>query len=475
MAVGASRGRLLRQLFTESLLLAAAGATAGLLLATFLSRVLVRLLPLQEGTLPLDLTPDARILAFTSAVAFGASLFFGLFPAWRVLQARPVKLGLRRALVAAQVCLSLVVLAGAGLFVRTLSGLRSVDAGFDRDHVLTFWLDAPRSYTRGQSAELVARALDTLSTMPGVTSASAAVPGPFRAGKASRTVLVHGVPGEQSKSVDIQSVMPTYFTTLGTPLLSGRFLEERDRGRPPAAVLVNEAFVRQHLDGPAVGRRVGLNTEKDGGPYVPIAGVVRSVRHQGLRDVPVPEVYVPMRRDESAAGVSFQLRGGATVEEVRKALHQLDGAVLITDARYLSDRVEDSLSRERLLAVLCEYFAGLALLLAAVGLYGVVAYSVSRRTREIGVRVAIGAHRREILWMVIREALVMTAWGTALGLPAAHLTTRLASGLLYDVKPGDPATLAFAACVLLATGAVAAILPARRAASIEPSEALRYE
>jgi predicted permease len=288
-------------------------------------------------------------------------------------------------------------------------------------------------------------------------------------------VFVHGLPGEESKSVDIQSVTPAYFATLATPLVSGRFLEDHDRGRPPAAVLVNETFVTRYLSGPVLGRRVGLNTDKDGGPYVPIAGVVRSVRHQGLRDAPVPEIYVPMRRDETATGVSFQVRGVESVEEVRRALHELDAAVLITDVRLLRDRVEDSLSRERLLAALCEYFAGLALVLAAVGLYGVIAYSVSRRTREIGIRVAIGAHRREILWMVLREALVMTAWGAAIGLPAAFFASRLASNLLYGVGPGDPATLAFAVCVLLATAAVAAVFPARRAAAIQPNDALRYE
>lgn len=479
LATGATRGRLLRQLFTESLLLAAAGAVCGLLVATGLSRVLVHFLPDAAGTIPLDVRPDGAVLLFTTGAALAAAVLFGLLPAWRSSPDARGKQGLRlrRTLVAAQVALSLVVLAGAALFVETLSGLRSRDAGFERAQVLTFWLDLPRDYSRPQAAGLNRRILDKLSSLPGAVSVSCATPGPFRGGRATGTMLVHGQRGEERKPVDLQVITPGYFTTLGTPLIAGRLLEERDGGPNPAAVLVNEAFVTQHLNGVGVvvGRRIGLDTEKDGGPFVPIAGVVRNVLHQGLREAAIPVVYLPMRLNDGSTGVSFQIRGGPGIETVRRAVREVESEALLVNPRLLSDRVDESLARERLLAALSGFFAVLALLLAAVGLYGVMAYSVSRRTREIGIRVALGARRGEVSWMVVREALLMTACGAAVGLPGAYFAWRLAAGLLYGVKPGDPATMAFAAAMLVGAGIIAALLPARRAAGIEPAAALRCE
>ncbi|MDX2153709.1 MAG: ABC transporter permease [Bryobacteraceae bacterium] len=478
LAIGASRSRLVRQMVTESCLLAVMGAAAGLVLAVVGSEVLVRFLPYQgAGTVGLDVTPDGAVLGFTVAAA-AAAVLFGVFPALRSL--RPVRRGgqgSRRALVAAQVALSIVVVAAALLFSRSLAELRGVDAGFDRDGVFTFALELPAEYTRPQAAAVYERVLERLQRVAGVAAASHAAPGPFREGKGSRTLLVRGERGETPQGVDVQEVTPNYHAVLGAPLLAGRGLQERDRVRPVRSAVVNEAFVRRFLQGlgEPVGRRVGMGREADGGPFFSIVGVVKDIRHQALREAAVPMVYMPARRDEAFNSVPFQVRGTMKPEDVRAAIAEVDGQATMGEQWWLRQWVEDSLSQERLLAAVSGMFAVLALVVAAVGLYGVMAYGVARRTREIGIRMAIGARRGEVVWMVVRDGLAAVGLGVATGLPAAMVASRLAGSLLYGVKPGDAVSLGAAVGLLAGAGAAAAFAPARRAAGIEPREALRHE
>jgi predicted permease len=496
-AIGAGRGRIVRQLLTESLMLSLLGAALGIALAGIGSRLLVALLSTGRTAILLDLRPDARVLLFTSAIAIATGILFGLVPALRATAAGPgpalkadagitprTRSRLLPALVTSQVALSLVLLIGAGLFVRTLRNLQQIDPGFRREGVLLVLLDASRAgYRAGnQGTRLTAvyqELLDRYAGLPGVVSASLSNNTPLSGGIHSQPVSINGQPPTQ-ESVHFNSVSPRFFETLGTPRVLGRDVTEQDGPGAAAVAIVNEAFVRRYLPGvPPMGQQVAM-AEKRAKP-MEIVGVVKDAVSFSLREPPPPTVYVPYLQNPEAIGfVYFEIRAAGSLSQT---------AALVRDdlrARFpqtpvqaqvlpLTEQVDRALIQERLLAALGTCFGALALMLAGVGLYGLLAYTVTRSTSEIGIRMALGALPGEVLWLVLKSALRLVGLGVAVGIPAAWVASRLIAAMLFGLTATDPLTIVGATLMLMLAALLAAFLPARRAIQVDPMVALRHE
>jgi predicted permease len=493
LSIGATRARILQQWLTESFLLAAAGGALGLFLAVWSARLLIAFLPSTDFMLPPDINLDATVLLFATAAVTVAALAFGGLSAWRSLafDAAPAlkdggagsksRLASRRVLIVAQVALSFVLLVGAGLFVHTLAGLRWTDPGFRPDGVLTFWLDVPKSYKAEQTIALQTRLLERLGTIPGVTAASTASMGPFQAGRSTTSMVIFTPEGRQTAYIDDQVVSEQYFESLGATPVKGRLPTHADTASPVRVAVINQSFAAEYFRGrDPIGGRIGLDPSKlDGGPPVEIVGVVPDLRHYGLREQTTPFVYLLDDNKTLSPWRSFivrsQLPPQTIIAVIRRTARDVDPNAAITDARTLDDRVNESLMQERLLATLSSVFGFLAVSLAAVGLYGLMSYVVVQRTSEIGVRIALGATRGNVIRLILRDATLLVIAGLAVGIPAALMTARLASAFLYGVKPHDAWTLVAAASLMIFAGSVAALLPSRRAAATNPITALRYE
>ena len=494
MALGAARSRVARQLVVESLLLAAAGGACALVVAWASCSALVRMISTGDTYLPLNVHPDWRVFAFTAAVSAASGILFGLGPSLRGTRLDPgeaLKEGSRaaggprrldRALVAAQVMLSLLLVTGAGLFTRTLSNLRHEYAGPGVGHILMFSVDARLGgYSKERTPRLYRTIAETLSALPGVESASVSIVRPVVDDAYFLDDRIHAVDGRQLPDAETIPVAwnalgPGYFATVGTPILLGRDFEYRDTGR---AVIVNESLARRAFPGQnPIGHRI------DGAEVI---GMVKDTLYNGVGAKPRPVLYRPLFQSEGGIDfgqwlgvgfVSFEVRyrsGVGEAADVRRALASVDRNLPIFRVKTLLAQADDSLLRERLLALLSTCFGTLALSLACLGLYGLVAYGAGRRTAEIGIRVALGARRGQILWLVARETLWLAAGGVAAGILLALGLTRYAKSLLFGVAPDDPTTLAIAAGLLTGVAILAAILPARRASRIDPMAALRYE
>ena len=490
-AIGAGRFRLIRQFLTESLILANVGGLLGLLFAWWGSRALLMLVSGESAPVPIDVTPNLRILLFTFGVSVVTALLFGLAPAWIITRpdvgsalkvttpARP-RLGLSRLLVVSQVTFSLLLLIGAGLFVQTLRNLRTLSLGFEGDQVIQARI-SPRSsgYKPEQYPELNKRLIERLNSAPGIRSSSVAGSG-FRSGS-SRTccIAVEGyIPSQnEDREIQILEVAPGYFSTIGLPLLMGRDFTHSDVDNKPGVfpklAIINETMAR-HYYGQAspVGRRFGWGDEKV--KYdTEIVGVAKDANYGNLRDKTKSLIYFP-----TESGTLLVVRAGldtaALVSTIRQEIKAVDKTLEpgISSVAQLRD---EALVQERMLAKLSSFFGFLALVLAGIGLYGVMSYDVVRRTREIGVRMAIGARRLDVLRMILREALWLVVIGVLLGLLVALMMMRLISSLLFGLGPRDPLTLAAATMLLLAIAAFAGWLPAWRAARIDPVLALRHE
>jgi putative ABC transport system permease protein len=496
LALGASRLRVVRQLLTESALLAIAGTGLGIVIASFGSRVLVNLissgqgLPTASEAIVLDLRPNWSMLAFTTLLTASTTLFFGLVPAFRATLVEPnvaMNAGSNRivgsrghlasALVTAQVSISLLLLIGAGLFVHTLWNLRTLDRGFRHEGVLLVDLDARRAgYEGARLRAFNQEVLAIAERLPGVTAASLSSITPLMGGGISMPIALNGQP-VGSGEMHFNQVAPRYFETLSTPFVLGRDFTLRDDETAPGVAIVNEAFVRQYvLKGSALDQRVSVV----GLPDRQVVGVVKDAVYETLRQTPPPTVYVPYLQGAVAAGggVALEIRAAGSLAQVASAIRtevqpKLAGKPM--KMRTLTDRLESSLVQERLMATLASAFGLLALLLASVGLYGVLAYTVVRRTNEIGIRLALGAPRPQVLALILSSALRMIGVGIVIGLSAAWTTSRVVSSMLFGLTATDPTTIAGALTVLLLTGLVAAYLPARRATRIEPLAALRCE
>ena len=497
LALGASRARVVRQLLTESVLLAAIGGALGLLLAGWGVDALVTLV---ARTSPLDIHPDALVLGFTIGVSLLAGVVFGLAPALRASRtdlssaiklktsragSLKLRFGLAPALIVSQVALSLVLLVGAGLFARSLVKLQHEDLGFNREGVLLVDID-PRlaGYKPKELSTLYRQLFDRLGTLTGVRSASIATYSPLSGTGRASSITVAGYtpkPGEEMVVSDML-IGPSYCSTLGLPLLQGREIGVQDSPASDKVAVVNEAFAQSFFEGEnPVGRRFGFGDEEKDSADIEIVGVIGDVKYDSAREKPVPTAYRPILQvqDQGAYSSNLELRTEGdplnAASEVRSAIAQVDDKLPIVGVNSFSKQLEDSLKQERLIAQLVSFFGALALLLACVGLYGVMGHAVARRTNEIGIRMALGAERHSILWMVLRETLILVIAGIGIGVPVALASARLVSTQLYGLSAADPLTLSAAVVLLITVAALAGYLPARRASLVDPMVALRYE
>jgi len=498
-AMGAGRWQILRQLLVEGLLLGVLGGALGLALAPAISRMLVRMV-LTEPTseIPFSTSPDPRLLAFNFAVAFGVSILFSLAPALRFLHPDLVNslkqqsataaegpLRFRRMSVGAQIGVSLLLLVGAGLFVRTLHNLQSVDVGFASDHLVTFRLN-PRlaGYRSEQLQPLNRRILETLAALPGVRGV-AATDDPDLAGiEQDDDVSVAGYKAAEDENLTVEKprVTPEYFSTMQVPLLAGRAFTQEDVAGKPAVAIVNATFAKHYFGSPqnAIGRMIAFTGS--GGDIkfdTEIVGVAADTKHSAVRDPVRRTVYRPLAQSPRLNYITYLIRTWQppqTAEaSVRAAMTQLDSKLAMYDLQTMQQQVADSLSNERLMALLSISFGAVAVLLAAIGLYGVLAYSTAQRTREIGIRMAMGAQRASVVRMVLQDVAWIVGVSILATLPISLLLGRMLGSELYGVSAGDPLTLTLGTLLMAGVALISALVPARRAASVDPMQALRSE
>lgn len=496
LALGSGRARLIRQLLTESLLLSVCGAALGVLFAQWGTRLLIGLISTTGDRVLLDGAIDARVLMFTAGVAILTGLLFGIAPAWRGTRVQPQtamkpnsrgviegsKFGLGKVLVMAQVALSLLLVVGAGLMLSTFWKLTSVDPGFDRDHVLLVGLDLRNANFPQQRREATyQQMLERVRALPGVRSASVSNLTPVANSVWDSELLIEGytAKSQQDVIVNFNQVSAGFFETLGIGLVAGRDFNDHDTVQSPPVAIVNETFVKRYFGAAnPVGRTFRVNNNKPTAP-IEIVGVVKDSKYSSLREVIPPTAYRAENQNAKP--------GPYTNIEVRSVSRPADLIAAVTAAMQevnreitlqfipLATQVDESLTRERLLATLSGFFGGLALLLATIGLYGVMSYNVARRRNEIGIRMALGAEQSRVLRMVLGEVAILIGIGLAVGLGAALATTRFITSFLYGIKSNDPMTLILAAGTLALVAAVAGFLPARRASRLDPMSALREE
>ncbi|HEV2860568.1 MAG TPA: ABC transporter permease [Pyrinomonadaceae bacterium] len=492
-ALGAGRLRLVRQLLTESLLLAAAGGAAGLLFAYWGSDLLTAL---GASGLPRGarVGVDGRVLAFTFMMTLLTGLAFGFVPAWAGAKAgvhgilkedgrgATGRRAGRRLLVVTEIACALMLLIGAGLLIKSFVRLQAVEPGFDPSGVVTMQFSLPdaRYSEPPQVAAFYARLVEHARTVPGVRAAGAVSRLPLAGDRSTMGLTVEGRPAVsgQYEEVHFRAVTPDYFRALGVPLRAGRELGERDGAEAPPVVLVNETTARKYWPGAdPVGRRVKLGPGAQG-PWVTVVGVVGDVRNFGLESEAKPEVYVPHRQSpQSRMRLVLRTDGDplSLVPAVRSAVRSLDAELPFSQVATMEELLARSVAQRRLSTLLLGVFAGTALLLAAIGIYGVMAYSVTQRTREIGIRMALGARRGDVVRMVLRQGMALALAGVACGLGGGLVAARLMRGLLYGVSAVDPLTFVGMAGVLTCVALLACYVPARRATKIDPLVALRAE
>jgi predicted permease len=495
LAIGASRGRVVRQLLTESVLLSLCGGMLGLLFAQWGGPALLRLIVGERQVTPLNLTPDATVLAFAAAVSVATGVLFGLTPAFRAARkdlapqlteaaaSTTPRRGLVRVLVASQIALSVVLLFGAGLFARTFRNLDGQTLGFAPENLLLFEVDPERGgYTGATGIALHGRLLDRIQALPGVRSASfsqaALLSGDHNT---SPSATDGGLPPRQNE-VHYNRVGPRFFETMGMRVLLGRGIGPRDTdaGRPTA--VVNQSWARSYLPNEnPVGHRVSIGGEA----FQPqrayeIVGVAEDAKYDQMRNAPPRTVYVSYgTKWDRARRMCFAVRAAADplalTASVREAIRDVDAHLPLFNVRTQRQQIDEALGQERMLAHLSSLFGGLALLLVAIGVYGTLSYAVTQRTREIGLRMALGARRVDVVWMILRESVIVAAFGLAAGVPVALALSRLAASTLFGVSTHDGATLAATVVLLSAIAAVSGFLPANRASRIDPLQALRHE
>jgi predicted permease len=516
LAVGAGRGRIASQLLTESVLVALLGGAAGVGLAYVgIGVVLDRFLPTSGWMdVSLDVKPDLAVLAFTLGVSVLTGVLAGLAPGWQATRARVVtalkdeipgrsgssRVLLRRLLVVAQVALSMLLVVGASLFVRSLANLRGLDAGFRREQTVVVSVEPSRNGYKGQRLhDFYERLRAEAERLPGVRSVSLASVTPLAGNQWNGDVSVEGqtVGEDERRPVNLNSVGPRYFETVGIPLVLGREFTEGDKpvsvpdppeqigpGEQPEApgprnAIVSEGFAKKYLaGGPPLGRRISITDTFEAARAYEVVGVVRDARYFGLKEPLEPMVYLVSGRlgfGDRTLCIRTTAETAGLTEAIRRAVTAIDPAVPLLRTRTIQQEIDTDIVQERLLATLAAFFGALALLLACVGLYGVISYVVARRTREIGIRLALGAQRTRVARLVLADAGLLVAAGTALGLGGAFGFARLVRSLLFGVSPQDPATLAGAVALLLAVTALAVLVPLRRALAVQPGEALRYE
>jgi len=498
IAIGAGRGRLIRQFLTESLLLSLTGAGLGLLFAGWSGRLIVTMLSTRFNVITLDLSLDTRVLAFTAAVAILTGVIFGLAPAWRALGVEPQgalhaggsgvtegggRATLGKVLVVGQVAFSLVLLMGAFLLMGTFWRLQTLDPGFRRYQVLLASVNAPRSDTAVTGPRPRMRDLLTsLRGLPGVRAASASELTPIEGSSMNDNVLTDpSDPRGDAEVVWFNRVSDGYFETLGTRLLAGRDFRPEDGEATERLAIVNPTMARRVFGTPDVlGREFRTRvSDTEASPPYRIVGIVEDAKYKSLREDMLPTAYTPLTpQDRRAGDLTYQL---ATITAATTQIGSVRAAVTAVDPTLrvefttLADQVADSLTQERLLAILSGFFGALAVLLATLGLYGLMSYTVARRAREIGIRMALGASRAGVHGMVLGEVARLVGLGVTIGVLGSLAAAGLIAGFLYGVRPLDPASLASATALLLVVALLAGLLPARRASRVDPLVVLRED
>ena len=496
-ALGARRGRIVSQLMIEGGLLGLVGSVAGLFLAPAVARVLVRIITNSDpGAEPYSASVDVRVLLFTLGISVLATLFFSVAPVFHFL--RPDLTNslrqntgtlskdsqrFRKLAVGAQIALSVLLLGGAGLFVRTLSNLRHEQVGFRTDNLIQFGLSPSDSgYGETRSVEIINSSIAALSQIPGVTSVAGNNDPELVGDTETSNYSIQGYKPAEDERMNFEEprITPGYFATIGQPILSGREFTAADTNGQPRVAVVNQAFAKRFFGTPqnAIGRQIAEGSS-DGKYEISIVGVVGDTKHTDLRTKLGPAVYMPYLQQKHPTGLMIYLRTARPPETIEPAIRQtmrgLDSTLVVNDLRTMEAQIDHSTSDERALAFLAIGFASLALVLAAVGLYGVLAYSTEQRTREIGVRLALGSPRSVVVLLIVREMALIASIAAAIALPAVVGLARLFRSELFGVTAFDPLTLFTAVILTVLMLSIAAALPARRAAAVEPMQALRTE
>ncbi len=497
LALGAGRRRIVSQLLVESLLLAALGGAAGLALAVWIDRTLIGFLPPTTVPLVISTTPDWRILAFNAGVTLLTGVIFGLIPAHQSTRpnlaptlkdqggsiAGGSSVGLRKILVVAQVALSLLLLIGAGLFVRSLRNLKDLDPGFRTRNMLTFAIDPTVSgYTPERSLELYRKLKENLDAIPGVESSTLAIMPVLENIEWDNLVTVESYAAKPGEFVDpyMNFVSPDYFKTMDVPILAGRDFRMSDSKEAPRVAIVNQKFAKQYFPGgDALGRHIGMGDNPGTKTDIEIVGIVRDLKYENMRAETPLEVFEPYRQMTFVNSMVAYVRTARDPEQtfgaVRRVVSGLDSNLPLFRMKTLEQQKDNSLITERLVASLSIAFGSLATLLAAIGLYGVMAYTVARRTREIGVRMALGAASGDVIWLVMKEVLILVGIGAGIGLPVAWAFTSLVKTQLYGITPNDPLSIALATLGIAFVALMAGYVPALRATRVDPIRALRFE
>jgi predicted permease len=496
MAIGAGRKRLIRQMLTESLLMAFFGGALGIVLAWWGSEALLAMVSAGSQPLPLNVAPDARVLLFTFVVSLATALLFGTAPALRATRVDltpALKEGrgmasvasrspLAKGLIVSQVALSLLLLIGAGLFLRTLVNLTNVNTGFDKENVLLFGVD-PADVGYKENARLVnlyQEIEQRVSAEPGVRAASISF-FTFNEGAWDDSVLVQGGKLAPSTNNDvIENVIgPSYFVTMGIPLLAGRVFNSHDMVTSSKVAVINETMAKEFFPGGSpIGRRFGIGDDPKHSSDIEVVGVVKDAKYMSLPERRWPAAYYPYAQ---RVGYYYDLEvrysgdPKAIIAEVRHAVGEVDRRLPLSYQNTLARRVDESITSQTLTARLSAFFGLLAVFLACIGIYGLMSYAVTRRTSEIGIRLALGARPGDVMRMVLRETVMLVGIGLAIGILVALASGRWVASMLYGLKPSDPVTLLIAVALLFLVGISAGLLPARRASKVDPMTALRHE
>jgi predicted permease len=502
MALGASRGRVVFQLLVESVLLSVSGAVAGLALAWKASILLLQMATPGPNPVPLNLTPDMAVLGFTLGVTVITALLFGTLPAFRAtgLEFTPAlkdgrcssssttRGALARSLIVGQVALSVVLLVVAGLFVRSLLHLTDVDTGFDKHNVLVFSLDSSTAnLPRGtpdeiRSVQLQEQIEDRVQAIPGVQSDSFSF-FTFNQGAWSDLVLFQGIQRtpKNGEQVFFNITGNGFFSTMGIPLIAGRIFNAQDMQNSPKVAVINETMARRFFpDGSAIGHRFGIGETPDHPGEFEVIGVIKNAKFTALDEGTLMAAYLPCTQSPGFFG-NFAVRyaPGANRQEIisrtRRTIAEVNPNILVNSVSSLEEQVDDSIATQSLIARLSSFFGILAVFLACIGIYGLLSYSVARRTSELGIRLALGAQSRDLLWMILRECIVLLVLGLAVGVPVALGSTRILKSLLFELSPLDPIAIFIAIAAVAVMTIAAAWLPARRATRINPMQALRTE
>jgi predicted permease len=497
LALGASRARLIGQLLMESLVLSTAGGILGVGLAVLIDQALIDFLPAGSTPLSLSSTPDWTVLGFTTLISALAGIIFGLVPALQSTrprladtlkdQAAAVLHGgsvrLRKGLVVAQVALSLLLLIGAGLFMQSLRNLKYTNPGFDVRNLVSFALEPTLNrYDRPWTLDYYRRLSDRLKTVPGIESEALALIPLLKDNEWDNSVTIEGYTPKQGEYPDphMQFCSPGFFATAKIPILLGRDFTIKDVSGAPKAGIVNQRFAARYF-GKAnpIGRHLGMGIDPGTKMDIEIVGVAGDTRYESMQDEVPYELYIPYPQLDFVTGMTVYARvhgdPAGMFNTLRRVVREVDPSVPMYDLRTLDDQIEISLFIQRLLATLSSVFGCLATLLAALGLYGVMAFMVARRTREIGIRMALGADSGLVVWMVMREVLTLAAAGVVVGLGAAWAATRLIEAQLFGVAPTDLLTMAAATLGIVTVAVLSGYFPARRATTIDPVRALHWE